>query len=79
MDGLWKHFIKIDSSFIYNKLGTIQETRDLTKSEFEGIFDPDPAWYNDVYVENMNLYELYKPLQKHLLVGSNPSKKYFSN
>ena len=65
---LWMDFentlSKIDSSFIYNKLGTIQETRDLTKSEFEGIFDPDPAWYNDVYVENMNLYELYKPLQK---------------
>lgn len=65
---LWMDFentlSKIDSSFIYNKLATIQETRDLTKSEFEGIFDPDPAWYNDVYVENMNLYELYQPLQK---------------
>ncbi len=65
---LWMDFentlAKIDSSFIYNKLGTIQETRDLTQCEFEGIFDPDPAWYNDVYVENMNLYELYKPLEK---------------
>lgn len=65
---LWMDFentlAKIDSSFIYNKLGTIQETRELTKSEFEGIFDPDPAWYNDIYVENMNLYELYQPLQK---------------
>lgn len=64
---LWRDFentlAKIDFGFLDKKLYERQEAADKTASEFDGIFDPDPAWRNDIYIENMDLYDLYTPLQ----------------
>lgn len=65
---LWKDFEnmlgRIDVDFIYNKFDKIQQAKDLTQCEFEGILDYDQGWYEDIYIENMDLYDLYEPLQK---------------
>lgn len=65
---LWKDFEnmlgRIDHGFIINKLYEMQDAVDITKSEFEGIDDPDPWWYREKKLSNMNIYELYEHLQE---------------
>lgn len=65
---LWLDFentlAKISNNFIRDKLYERMEAENLTTSEFEDIYDPDPAWCESIYVQNMNLYDLYNPLQE---------------
>lgn len=76
---LWSDFEntlgKIDYGFIEAKFVERSMALDKTDSEFEGIFDPDLEWKKDIYIENMDLYELYKPLQETFISWVNSIEK----
>lgn len=76
---LWSDFEntlgKIDYGFIEAKFVERSIASDKTDSEFEGIFDPDLEWKKDIYIENMDLYELYKPLQETFISWVNSIEK----